>query len=315
MRFRTGDYFEENQREMMDGDDGFDFESRVTAEQFAAELTDPKYHNPKNFCYIVHGINPAAHNNLMLLAMKNGGYDFKQEIDLLENPERISEKKVISSSVISENHLTTWGNVFFILDVPWENHVSMQPRDQGTNVTRPDFVLEHARSPYTTPRKLIEQGNTGLNELVVTGKKNGNAIKIAGVGIKKYTDNGEIMSPEEAARMREIAKELGVPLIEFEVNEKIEDSPPEVNHNYSGEEGNLPVRSVFVNKGGYRYCFEAGWDEIPKFEIFKSDKNRRRGYNKISKAEYLELRTELASRLKSPKELEFLDRLDKEMEM
>ena len=70
-------------------------ETKVRPEDFYRELTDPCNHNPDNFCYIVHCINPSIKNNLLLLAMSNGGYDPQQEIDLLYEPERITEKKLI----------------------------------------------------------------------------------------------------------------------------------------------------------------------------------------------------------------------------
>ncbi len=110
-------------------------ERKITPEEFYSELTNPNQHHPDNFCYIIHALNPVAKNELLLATLKHRGYDFSQEIDLLSEPERISEKIIISSSIISQDLTASWGNAFFILDVPWNNFVSMSERDCGTNVT------------------------------------------------------------------------------------------------------------------------------------------------------------------------------------
>ena len=195
----------------------------------------------------------------MSLAIREGRYDPSQSIDLLREPERVIDKKLISTSIISEKLRGTWGDSFFILDVPWDNFVSMSPRDSATNITNPDFVLEHAQHPITTPSRLIEQtrhigGDSAYNEVVVTGKKNNQPVKITGAGLK-LTDTGEkaLRQPKEADRMREIAKKLNVPVIELIDKVRIEDAEPEVNHGYSkGKDGAQPVRSIYVNRDGYR---------------------------------------------------------------
>jgi len=288
-------------------------ESEVRQKEFYAELTDPSEHDPSHYCYIVHGLNPMAKQHLLLATMKQNGYDFSQEIDLLNEPQKIAEKKLISTSIINQNHNATWGDVFFILDVPWDNFVSMSPRDNATNVTNPDFVLECARHPNMVPSELIKQtkflgGNSSYNEVVVTGKKNDKEAKIKGIGIK-LTDVGDETPREakEAIRMREIAEELGVPVIEIIEKQRIEDSDAEINYGYSK---NKPIRSIYVNKDGHRYCFEGNWDETKLKDVFKGDKNFYGGHNLISKEEYLVLRPLIRKKLSTKTELDFLKQID-----
>lgn len=288
-------------------------ETKVTPEEFYSELTDPRNHNPDNYCYIVHCLNPIVKNLLLLEIVKQGSYDCSQNIDLLYQPKRISEKKLISNNIINQGHTATWGSTFFILDVPWSNFVSMNYTDTVTNVIRPDSVLERARKPYQTPSELIKStkalNDSNYNEVVVTGNKNGNKVKIKGIGIKLTDCEDRIRATEKAERMRENAEYLNVPVIEFMGISRIEDSEPEVYHGYLSE--GEPVRSIYVSKNGYRYFFEGDWDKTQLKDAAKSDKNFYGGHNPVSKKEYLELRPQIRNKLSTKKDLEFLKQIDK----
>ena len=112
--------------------------------------------------------------------------------------------------------------------------------------------------------------------------------------------------------MREIAKELGVPVIEIIEKQRIEDSDTEVNYGYSK---NKPIRSIYINKDGYRYCFEGSWDETKLKDVFKGDKNFYGGHNFISKEEYLILRPLIRKKLSTKTELDFLKQIDQKFEL
>ena len=253
-------------------------EARIKPEDFYRELTDPQTHSPVHFCYIVHALNPAAKNGLLLATINQKGYDFAQEIDLLHEPGRIAEKLLISSSIINQDHTATWGDTFFILNVPWSNFVSMSPRDSATNVTNPRAVLEYARSPYTTPLGLIAEtrrvgGESSYNEVVVTGNRDGNLVEIVGIGIKyTYVGAPKLREPAEAERIREIARQMHIPLIEMTSISRIKDSEAEVNYGYS-DGGVRPVRLICVNHGGHRYVFEGDWGRTQLKDVLKSDRN------------------------------------------
>jgi len=307
----------------MPGESFFDakFEhKKPTKEEFFSEITDPAKHDPNHYCYIVHGVNPSARTSLLLATMRNEGYDFRQEIDLLNEPHRISEKKIISTSIINQDHNATWGDVFFILDVPWDNFVSMSPRDSATNVTRPDFVAENLRTPEMLPSQLIEQtrmlgGKSAYNEVVVVGKRK-ESVKIQSVGIRKYDTGGETLreSPE-AKRMRQVAKDLGVPVIDFVEKIRIPDGNPEVSLSYkSGLEGKI-IRAIYLNFNGHRYCFEGSWDKTEISDIFKGDKNFFGGHNPVTREEWLTVRPKVMLTLEKTKEgLAFLKKIDEYFE-
>ncbi|MCB0335137.1 MAG: hypothetical protein KDD62_02495 [Bdellovibrionales bacterium] len=72
--------------------------AKVTPAEFYAELTNPRTHDPSSYRYIVHGINPEAKNGLLINVLTQEGYDPSQEINLLAEPNRIVEKKLISTS-------------------------------------------------------------------------------------------------------------------------------------------------------------------------------------------------------------------------
>lgn len=289
--------------------------ARIKSEDFYRELTDPQTHDPNHFCYIVHALSPNAKQGLMLAVIRHNGYDFKQEIDLLREPERITEKLLISSSIVNQDHTATFDNTFFILNVPWINFVSMSPRDAGTNVATPLVVLESARPPYTTPSGLITEtryigGDSSINEVVVTGNKEGNLVEIIGVGIK-LTDTGDTKprEPKEAERMREIAGYMNVPLIEIIEQSRIEDSEAEVNYSYVNP-GKI-VRSIMINRGGYRYIFEGDWDTTQLKDVLKGDKNEGRGHNPVSQEEYQAIRPAVRQGLSTTTDLQFLKQMDK----
>ena len=288
-------------------------EARIKPEDFYRELTDPQTHDTNHFCYIVHALNPCGKLGLMLATIRNGGYDFRQEIDLLYEPERITEKLLISSSIINQDHTATFDDTFFILNVPWTNFVKLSPEDCATNVASPQFVLENARLPYTTPPELIRQtkfigGDSGYNEVVVTGNKEGNLVEIIGVGIK-YTDVGDtkLKEPKEAERMRDIARDMNVPVIEMIKQSRIEDSKAEIMHSYGKSRY---VREVIINREGYRYIFAGNWDVTQLKDVFKGDKNFCGGYNPVSKQEYLTLRPDIRQGLSTTDDLLFLKQID-----
>lgn len=285
-------------------------EKKPTPEEFYRELTDPNNHDPDNYCYIIHALNSYAQVALTIFAIENKGYDPAQSIELLEEPERIPEKKLISTSIISNGHNATWGSAFFILDVPWDNFVSMSPSDSATSIVRPDAVLAHAQAPYTTPSKLIEQTKmvsmgSSYNEVVVTGNKAGKKVRIKGIGLK-LTDTGErIIEPQEAGRMREIAMQMHLPLVEIIGQSRIKDCEAQVCEGHKGI-----CRSIYINKGGHRYCFEGDWYAVLLKDVFKSEKNFCGGHNPVSESEYTRLRPLIMQQLSTASELGFLRQID-----
>jgi hypothetical protein len=288
-----------------------------TPEEFYADLSDPRAHDPKRFCYVVHGINPYAYRDLPQFVREQRAYDPTQDVDLLKDLERIVEKKIISTSIISEAHTETWGNVFYILEVPWPNFVAMSPEMRKTLIHHPVFELEGARPPYTTPRKFTA-ASRGMNEVVVTGNKEGATVRIIGIGIKLIEYGGEApLQPPEAELMRLQAQRLGVPVVEIVERSRIEDSTPEVFYGFGDEwrrthdDSSRIVQGVYVNRNGYRYCFVGDWEENALREVRKSDWNiARRGNNPITREEYIQLRPEIEQKLTTDMGRDFLHRLD-----
>jgi hypothetical protein len=181
----------------------------------------------------------------------------------------------------------------------------MSQRDNATNITNPDFVLESARPPYTTPLGLIRQTEI-INEVVVIGTKNRRKVKISGVGIKLTDCEETIRVPEEAERMREIAEEMKVPVIELTTYSRIQDSEAEVNYGFPEH-----VRSVYINRDGHRYCFEGEWKRSKLKEVLKGDKHFYGGHNPVSKKEYLGLRPDIKVKLSTETDLDFLRQIDR----
>ncbi len=289
---------------------------------FYSELTDPNLHQPNNFCYIIHALNPDAGSDLLSYAGMQNGYDASQHINLLREPHRISEKQLISASIISQDLIDTWGRVFFMLSVPWNNFLSLTPFDNDTNVGRADDYIAHAKPLMVTPRVLIKNtiennadrfdegvytGN-GFNEALLTGARHEKRVSIIGVGII-HTDYGDrVDTPKEAQRIREIAQELDVPSIEFIRSSWIKDSAPEIYDNMGI--GPKTVIGIYINRGGFRYMFTGNWDVSRLEKVCKSDKNRMAGHNPVSCGEWMSFREEIAQCLSTDLELDFLRQLD-----
>ena len=116
--------------------------------------------------------------------------------------------------------------------------------------------------------------------------------------------------------MRGIAKKLGVPTIEIINKVRIEDSDAKIDYVYlQDESADRPVRSVLINRNGYRYMFEGNWDDGSLKDVFRGNKNFYGGHNPITKDEYLTIRPFIAAKLTTPAELSFLRQIDQKFEL
>lgn len=135
--------------------------SRATPEAIAVSwntgFTDPAAHDETRFKYLVHGLQGKAGEIVQILhaidRMKRGEGDLLQMIDLLEQPYRIGNKKIISASVIDQDHRITFGNGGLILKTPFENILDAAPQDIGTDFVNPDKEIN------TSDRRLCPSMN------------------------------------------------------------------------------------------------------------------------------------------------------------
>ncbi len=169
------------------------------------ELTDPKRHDPNNYCYLVHGIMFPDPNQVSVKA-----------------PEALHELPKLSASVITQDKADTFGAFGLILDVPTDNLVACHHNDFGskrfrrrTKEEQRELLELYARIfPLRSPRHLIEHSDpTQNNEVIVVGMSdNGAKLRVAGV-FAVFDRNGNPSAGLDPELPTQIAQKLGVPLV------------------------------------------------------------------------------------------------------
>jgi hypothetical protein len=156
---------------------------------------------------------------------KKKAIDTDKAIDLMETPERISDKAVISGSLIDQNHLQTWAMSGFVLAVPPENIVAASPDNleieeamiPGATKAKIEQVLAQARKKgKPSPADLLDASNPKqYNEVGFVGKtKSGSKVKIIGAFIKTELSTGkDLCNDAQAARIKDLAKAHDWPIV------------------------------------------------------------------------------------------------------
>jgi hypothetical protein len=230
------------------------------------ETTNPCYHNPDNFRYLVHGLMRGANSVAHDFLRKEGVFDDNQNIDLLTEPERISEKLHISSSLIDEAHTGTWGDYGFIIEAPFENIEHMTSEDGGTGFSGLEVPLENI---VVSGDELLNQTSAvQYNEIKLKGSTEFGDVRIVGCWYKKDDEPGNSFDSwgdglgfhtDPVITLLEIkAAQLGVPVIELkQIYEPLDD---EVELIY--DDPYLPGAGLrmAINENGIRYFidYEAG---------------------------------------------------------
>lgn len=233
------------------------------------DFTDPQKHNPHSFCYLVHGIQSALVRNIEFLAIYRElrKYDPTQDIDLLRDPQRISDKERISCSIIDQEHTETYGAAGLILAAPFENVLSMFSQEEGTGFSGVSSVRGRSSNLLPVPELLKRTHGDLYNEVVITGKTMYGLVQVKGFWVN--TDKGGVPFDEETAyEIEYLARKLNLPLITI-IKEfpEFRDGPPEIY--YSFGHNKKPVQIIF-NREGFRYC--ANFCGMSKFEVV--DKRR-----------------------------------------
>lgn len=173
----------------------------INSEDTHPELTDPLDHQDDNFCYLVHAVQ---------------WWEYKEweYVDLLKNPDLISSRSALSTSAINQLKNYT-SDYFFILRVPNGNFI-----EAGNSDLLSPTVSHIWTNPWTLDTKLADliakNGLLKYNEVVIAWEHEGNKIEIVWVGIKRREKNNFCIDPTWE-RMKKIALELWVPIIEFEI--------------------------------------------------------------------------------------------------
>ena len=203
----------------------------------AAQFTDPLQHKARKkgnppFQFLVVAILDAKmrytqHELTEQQAeQKDVTLNLAKSIDLMVVPERIADKPVISSSLIDNEHLQTWGNSGFILVTPDENVFAASPTDlgidsamvPGTPAARVQEVLTRTRKKFgkPTPAELLSRTSPKqLNEVGLVGRSPaGKEVKIVGTFVKVDINTGvDLCDKAQAEKIQKISRKNGWPVI------------------------------------------------------------------------------------------------------
>lgn len=188
--------------------------------RFQGDTTDPSKHDPTNFRYLVHALNPGAKMSAMRIAVDfsdhiNSSHG-NQSINMYKQPERVAERVSLSMSLIDQDHTATLGGGGLIISAPEENIVLTSRTDAGTHNNDKNFLLgQGARHGVMSADQLLATTSPRqYNEVVALADNDGSKLETIGF-FYKVTSKGEPVDLMIAQRMRMHAERLGLPVVEI----------------------------------------------------------------------------------------------------
>lgn len=223
-------------------------------------FSDPRNHNPDAFRYLLHGIQDSWSRIAQYQAIigLSGKFDPSQNIDLSQTPGFIRNKKVISTSVVDQDHLATFGEAGLILAAPYENIIDISHQDLGTNFADPDSVVAKKNRIHFSLDQILKQtgsGHSQWNEAQLSGSTQSGEVSVVGFWIK-VDERGVPKNLEIAERMQYLAKLFSMPLVTFVIESKPFIDSPLATYEMPGPDGVNRIRAVGLNQSGLRYFIE-----------------------------------------------------------
>jgi len=192
-------------------------------------MTPIDHYNPnKHFQYIVHALYDENDPQVKDLLDAEGIKDIRgisNYINLWNEPNRIAERKLLSTSIINERKRTVWNDVGLVLKVPSGNILKAAPHDLGTKtITATDEDVDHLYKQRNLPDPIDVLNGTDwmeANEIVITGTgKDGKRVEVAGVYTVVDIKTRKPINPVYDRRIRALAKKINVPVIEINESER-----------------------------------------------------------------------------------------------
>lgn len=191
---------------------GSDEQQKTIRESFLTEITPLDEFDVNRFTLLIHAYNPVMARGFVEQLKENGTYDPKRDINLMEEPQRIREKGLVSASVITAEQLPTFGRLLFILGFDPSDILATSAED-GYFIYKEKENLESPPGPTMTPTELVARTKpTEYNEVVLRSEK----LEILGVAVKHMVrPDGVIDTPADAPQLRALAQNRGLPVIEL----------------------------------------------------------------------------------------------------
>jgi hypothetical protein len=224
--------------------------------------TNPAKHNQKRYRYLVHAFNNSNHNMGLITAMNtnpdNHNDTIAPKIDIQNSPEMVKKRYSISCSLIDPDHTGTWGDCGLILEVPDENAIFITAMsDAGTPNYNIDRMEQLAKVSKKSPEYILENsGKNSYNEVVVRGSSS----ELRGFFIKVYSDTGLPIDNLMAQKMRNLATNLNLPIVEIQVEPNIVFGA----HFNEGSQGwkvyhqdiTLEIPTIMDKEESYLFCYD-----------------------------------------------------------
>jgi hypothetical protein len=186
-----------------------------------AGSTDPSHHNPDEFRYMVHAINPSSmvkyfEQSAIPAGVEASEFDGDPSIDLAKRPELLAGRLGVSMTVVDEAHRGTYGRAGVIVKVPSENVIMASPSDIGSAVNDRHLLSRQAARAGEPPSADNVLAGTvpamgSYNEVVAVGTRHGSELQPEGFFYK--TKFGIPTSPRLALQARRQARRLGLPVV------------------------------------------------------------------------------------------------------
>lgn len=171
----------------------------------------------QEFMFLVHAVQPLSIREFRACELRAEGYSVDQ-IHLPDNPFKVSDKDIISCSVISNSHSETFTDYGFILDAPASCYRGARPEDINSKPPKAGKSWSwQNRAPFVG--KYIESGPHGLirdsqgwNEVNVTGTSKSWTDRVKPVGIFIKSKNSILLiDKEDLERMKVTC--IGLPVV------------------------------------------------------------------------------------------------------
>ncbi|MCS6983127.1 MAG: hypothetical protein NZL83_03030 [Candidatus Absconditabacterales bacterium] len=145
----------------------------------------------KPFTLLVHGIKDGNSMESMtqkVAMMQAEIFDPKKNINLMQDPNKICEKELISCSLIDENHMGTRSDCGFVLEANVDLIRNAGFSDLGTDFMGLGKTIKQEEEKYGlnySPQEILDKTPPdSYNEIVLYGKKKEQTAKIQGIFIK-----------------------------------------------------------------------------------------------------------------------------------
>lgn len=255
-------------------------------------FSDPRYHNEKSFRYLVYAFQSEYGESLQRMfilshAIKNGPDSIGENIDLFNQPSRVKDVTLLSTSVIDDKKRRTFGSAGLLLSAPFENVLDMSHTDVGTNFAKPEETITRSGGlKYTLDQLTDKTSDIWHNEVRIKGKTESGEITVQGFWYK-VNHKGEPLDKNLYEKMKYLSNLLKLPLI------SITEPRDEPHQDQKATITSIPERDrpgkdfklvkmpvgIGVNRSGFRYYYNFK-DRL----IIKMDRDRK--YLPVTESDY-----------------------------